>query len=52
MKLVANLLVALNSASVAEALTMATRGGLDPGLVVDVLGTVRRPRGCSRSAAP
>jgi 3-hydroxyisobutyrate dehydrogenase-like beta-hydroxyacid dehydrogenase len=39
MKLVANLLVALNSASVAEALTMATRGGLDPGLVVDVLGT-------------
>lgn len=39
MKLVANLLVALNSASVAEALTMATRGGLDPGLVVDVLAT-------------
>jgi 3-hydroxyisobutyrate dehydrogenase-like beta-hydroxyacid dehydrogenase len=39
LKLVANLLVALNSASVAEALTMATRGGLDPGLVVDVLGT-------------
>ena len=39
MKLVANLLVALNSASVAEALTMATRGGLDPALVVDVLGT-------------
>ena len=39
MKLVANLLVALNSASVAEALTMATRGGLEPGLVVDVLGT-------------
>ena len=39
LKLVANLLVALNSASVAEALTMATRGGLDPALVVDVLGT-------------
>jgi L-threonate 2-dehydrogenase len=39
LKLVANLLVALNSASVAEALTMATRGGLDAGLVVDVLGT-------------
>jgi len=38
LKLVANLLVALNSASVAEALTLATRGGLDPGLVVDVLG--------------
>jgi len=35
---VANLLVALNSASVAEALTMATRGGLDGALVVDVLG--------------
>jgi 3-hydroxyisobutyrate dehydrogenase-like beta-hydroxyacid dehydrogenase len=32
-------LVALNSASVAEALTMATRGGLDGTLVVDVLGT-------------
>jgi 3-hydroxyisobutyrate dehydrogenase-like beta-hydroxyacid dehydrogenase len=38
LKLVANLLVALNSASVAEALTMATRGGLDGALVVDVLG--------------
>jgi 3-hydroxyisobutyrate dehydrogenase-like beta-hydroxyacid dehydrogenase len=38
LKLVANLLVALNSASVAEALTLATRGGLDAGLVVDVLG--------------
>jgi 3-hydroxyisobutyrate dehydrogenase-like beta-hydroxyacid dehydrogenase len=39
LKLVANLLVALNSASVAEALTMATRGGLDGALVVDVLTT-------------
>jgi 3-hydroxyisobutyrate dehydrogenase-like beta-hydroxyacid dehydrogenase len=38
LKLVANLLVALNSASVAEALTLATRGGLDGGQVVDVLG--------------
>jgi 3-hydroxyisobutyrate dehydrogenase-like beta-hydroxyacid dehydrogenase len=38
LKLVANLLVALNSASVAEALTLAMRGGLDAGLVVDVLG--------------
>ena len=38
LKLVANLLVALNSASVAEALTMATRGGLDGAQVVDVLG--------------
>src|SRR5262249_33784380 len=37
LKLVANLLVALNSASVAEALTMATQGGLDASLVVDVL---------------
>jgi 3-hydroxyisobutyrate dehydrogenase-like beta-hydroxyacid dehydrogenase len=37
LKLVANLLVALNSASVAEALTMARQGGLDPALVVDVL---------------
>ncbi len=37
LKLVANLLVALNSASVAEALSMAQRGGLDPGMVVDVL---------------
>jgi len=35
---VANLLVALNSASVAEALTMAAQGGLDGALVVDVLG--------------
>jgi 3-hydroxyisobutyrate dehydrogenase-like beta-hydroxyacid dehydrogenase len=39
LKLVANLLVALNSASVAEALTMAKRGGLDPQVVVDVLKT-------------
>jgi 3-hydroxyisobutyrate dehydrogenase-like beta-hydroxyacid dehydrogenase len=39
LKLVANLLVALNSAAVAEALTMATRGGLDPRVVVDVLKT-------------
>lgn len=39
LKLVANLLVALNSASVAEALTMAQRGGLDLGMVVDVLKT-------------
>jgi 3-hydroxyisobutyrate dehydrogenase-like beta-hydroxyacid dehydrogenase len=39
LKLVANLLVALNSASVAEALTMAQRGGLDPRMVLDVLKT-------------
>jgi putative dehydrogenase len=39
LKLVANLLVALNSASVAEALSMAKRGGLDPQVVVDVLKT-------------
>jgi L-threonate 2-dehydrogenase len=39
LKLVANLLVALNSASVAEALTMAQRGGLDPQMVLDVLKT-------------
>lgn len=39
LKLVANLLVALNSASVAEALTLARRGGLDPRMVVDVLKT-------------
>jgi 3-hydroxyisobutyrate dehydrogenase-like beta-hydroxyacid dehydrogenase len=37
LKLVANLLVALNSASVAEALTMARRGGLDPPMVLEVL---------------
>jgi 3-hydroxyisobutyrate dehydrogenase-like beta-hydroxyacid dehydrogenase len=39
LKLVANLLVALNSAAVAEALTMARRGGLDPRTVLDVLRT-------------
>jgi 3-hydroxyisobutyrate dehydrogenase-like beta-hydroxyacid dehydrogenase len=39
LKLVANLLVALNSASVAEALTMARRGGLDAQRVLDVLRT-------------
>jgi 3-hydroxyisobutyrate dehydrogenase-like beta-hydroxyacid dehydrogenase len=39
LKLVANLLVALNSAAVAEALAMAQRGGLDPQMVVDVLKT-------------
>ena len=38
LKLVANLLVALNSAAVAEALTLAKRAGLDPQVVVDVLG--------------
>jgi 3-hydroxyisobutyrate dehydrogenase-like beta-hydroxyacid dehydrogenase len=37
LKLVANLLVALNSASVAEALTMARRGGLEPQMVLEVL---------------
>jgi L-threonate 2-dehydrogenase len=39
LKLVANLLVALNSAAAAEALAMAQRGGLDPAMVVDVLKT-------------
>jgi 3-hydroxyisobutyrate dehydrogenase-like beta-hydroxyacid dehydrogenase len=39
LKLVANLLVALNSAAVAEALAMAGRGGLDPARVVEVLQT-------------
>lgn len=39
LKLVANLLVALNSAAVAEALTLATRGGLDADRVVQVLAT-------------
>jgi 3-hydroxyisobutyrate dehydrogenase-like beta-hydroxyacid dehydrogenase len=39
LKLVANLLVALNSAAVAEALTMAVRGGLDGQTVLDVLKT-------------
>jgi 3-hydroxyisobutyrate dehydrogenase-like beta-hydroxyacid dehydrogenase len=37
LKLVANLLVALNSASAAEALTLAARGGLDPAKVLEVL---------------
>jgi 3-hydroxyisobutyrate dehydrogenase-like beta-hydroxyacid dehydrogenase len=37
LKLVANMLVALNSAAAAEALTMARRGGLDPQMVLDVL---------------
>ena len=37
LKLVANLLVALNSASAAEALTMAARGGLDAAKVLEVL---------------
>jgi 3-hydroxyisobutyrate dehydrogenase-like beta-hydroxyacid dehydrogenase len=39
LKLVANLLVALHSAAAAEALLMARRAGLDPGLVLDVLTT-------------
>jgi 3-hydroxyisobutyrate dehydrogenase-like beta-hydroxyacid dehydrogenase len=39
LKLVANLLVALNSAAVAEALNLARRAGLDPQVVLDVLGT-------------
>jgi putative dehydrogenase len=39
LKLVANLLVALNSASAAEALAMAKRGGLDPQMVLDTLKT-------------
>ena len=37
LKLVANLLIALNSAAAAEALLMARRAGLDLGLVLDVL---------------
>ena len=37
LKLVANLLVALNSAAAAEALLMARRAGLDLELVLDVL---------------
>ncbi len=37
LKLIANLLVALNSAAVAEALTMARKAGLDPGRVVEML---------------
>ncbi len=39
LKLVANLLVALNSAAAAEAINLARRAGLDPQVVVDVLGT-------------
>jgi 3-hydroxyisobutyrate dehydrogenase-like beta-hydroxyacid dehydrogenase len=39
LKLVANLLVALNSAAAAEALAMARRGGLDPQVVLDTLKT-------------
>jgi 3-hydroxyisobutyrate dehydrogenase-like beta-hydroxyacid dehydrogenase len=39
LKLVANLLVALNSAAAAEALAMARRGGLDSRVVLDVLKT-------------
>jgi 3-hydroxyisobutyrate dehydrogenase-like beta-hydroxyacid dehydrogenase len=38
LKLAANLLVALNSAAVAEAINLARRSGLDPQMVVDVLG--------------
>jgi putative dehydrogenase len=37
LKLVANLLVALNSAAAAEALLMAERAGLDPALALEVL---------------
>ena len=37
LKLVANLLVALNSAAAAEALTMARKAGLDPARVVEML---------------
>jgi 3-hydroxyisobutyrate dehydrogenase-like beta-hydroxyacid dehydrogenase len=37
LKLIANLLVALNSAAAAEALLMARRAGLDLGIVLDVL---------------
>src|SRR5437868_213316 len=39
LKLVANLLVALHSAAVAEALALARRAGLEPQVVLDVLGT-------------
>ena len=39
LKLVANLLVALNSAAAAEAVNLARRSGLDPQVVLDVLGT-------------
>lgn len=37
LKLVANLLVALNSAAAAEALTLARKGGLDPARALEVL---------------
>ncbi len=37
LKLVANLLVALNTAAAAEALLMAEKAGLDPGRVLDIL---------------
>src|SRR4029453_16694729 len=37
LKLIANLLVALNSAAAAEALNMARRAGLDLGVALDVL---------------
>jgi len=39
LKLVANLLVALNSAAAAEALSLVERAGLDPKLALDVLAT-------------
>jgi 3-hydroxyisobutyrate dehydrogenase-like beta-hydroxyacid dehydrogenase len=39
LKLVANLLVALNSAAVAEAINLARQSGLDPQIVLDVLNT-------------
>ena len=39
LKLVANLLVALNSAAAAEAINLARANGLDPQIVVDVLAT-------------
>jgi len=39
LKLVANLLVALNSAAAAEAINLARKSGLDPQIVLDVLGT-------------
>ena len=38
-KLIANLLVGLNSAAAAEALNMAKKAGLDPGAVLDILNT-------------
>lgn len=37
LKLVANLLVGLHSLAAAEALSMARRGGLDPGLALEIL---------------